>query len=133
MKNYKKYYILAAPPEEVYMALTNELTLTLWTGAPAVMKAEPGTEFSLWDESIVGKNLSFIENKEIVQQWYFGEHEDSIVTIKLHPHKKGTSVELIHTNIPDEDYENITDGWNEDYFGSLIDFYYEPPEKQSSK
>lgn len=124
MKDYKKYYIINATPEEVYLALTNELTLTLWTGAQAKMVAEVGGEFSLWEDSIVGKNLVLEENKKIVQQWYFGDQpEDSIVTIKLHQHKRGTSVELIHTNIPEEDYENITDGWNTDYFGSLIDFY----------
>lgn len=123
MKDYKKYYIITASPEEVYLALTNELTLTLWTGAKAQMVAEAGTEFSLWEDSIVGKNLSFEENKKIVQQWYFDQEEESIVTIKLHPHKRGTSVELLHSNIPEEDYENITDGWNTDYFGSLIDFY----------
>jgi len=126
MKNYKKYYLIPATPEEVYLALTTEITLALWTGSEAKMIAEPGTEFSLWEDSIVGKNLDFEKNKKIVQQWYFGEENDeSIVTIKLHPHKQGTSVELIHTNIPDEDYENITDGWNSDYFGSLIDFYSE--------
>jgi len=126
MQDFKKYYIIPASPEEVYLALTKEQTIELWTGAPAEMVAEPGTEFSLWDESIVGKNISFEENKKIVQQWYFGEeNEESIVTIKLHPHKQGTSAELIHTNIPEEDYDNITEGWNEDYFGSLIDFYSE--------
>ncbi len=126
MKDYKKYYIVPASPEEVYKALTIEPTIELWTGAKAQMSAEPDTEFSLWDESIVGKNIAFEENKKIVQQWYFGEEsDDSIVTIKLHEHKQGTSVELIHTNIPDEDYDNITEGWNTDYFGSIIDFYSE--------
>lgn len=126
MKDYKKYYIVPASPEEVYKALTIEPTIELWTGAKAQMLVEPDTEFSLWDESIVGKNIAFEENKKIVQQWYFGEeNDDSIVTIKLHPHKQGTSVELTHTNIPDEDYDNITDGWNTDYFGSIIDFYSE--------
>lgn len=129
MKTYKKYYIVPATPPEVFLALTNPLTLTLWTGSPAVMEKEVNSEFSLWDESIVGKNLSFTQDKEIVQQWYFGDHEPSIVTIKLHPHKRGTSVELTHTNIPPEDYQNITSGWDEDYFGALIDFYTEPPEK----
>jgi uncharacterized protein YndB with AHSA1/START domain len=124
MKDFKKYYIITATPEEVYLALTNELTITLWTGAKAEMVAEAGTEFSLWEDSILGKNIAFEENRKIVQQWYFGDRsEESIVTIKLHPHKRGTSVELTHVNIPEEDYENITDGWNTDYFGSLIDFY----------
>jgi uncharacterized protein YndB with AHSA1/START domain len=124
MKDYKKYYIIPATPEEVYIALTNPFTLQLWTGEKADMSTEPGSEFSLWDGSIAGKNLEFEEGKKIVQQWYFGDQpEESVVTIKLHPHKNGTSAELRHTNIPDNDYEDIVDGWDNTYFAYLIDFY----------
>jgi activator of HSP90 ATPase len=124
MKDYKKYYLLGAPPEEVYHALTIPATIQLWTGEPAEMSLEPGSEFSLWEGSIVGKNIEFEPGKKIVQQWYFGEQsEASIVTIVLHPHKQGTSVELTHTNIPDDDYEDIVQGWDESYFGSLQEFY----------
>lgn len=126
MKDYKKYYIIPATPEDVYRALTIELTIELWTGSPATMIAEPDTEFELWDGSICGRNIEFEQDKKIVQEWYFGETEHpSIVTIKVHPHKKGTSVELVHTNIPDEAYEDITTGWDEDYFGALAEFYEE--------
>jgi uncharacterized protein YndB with AHSA1/START domain len=124
VKDYKKYYLIAAPPEEVYLALTLPATLQLWTGEPAEMSTEPGSEFSLWDGSIVGKNIEFVESKKIVQQWYFGEQaEPSIVTIILHSHATGTSAELRHTNIPDSDYDDIVEGWNESYFGSLQEFY----------
>lgn len=126
MKDFKKYYILPASPEEVYTAITNPLTIELWTGESAVMSTEPNTEFSLWDESISGKNLEFEPNKKIVQQWYFGDREPaSIVTIKLHQHEDGTSVELRHTNIPLEDYEDIVEGWTESYFGSLQEYFDE--------
>lgn len=126
MKDYKKYYLIPAPPEDVYLALTNPLTIQLWSGEVAEMAAVPDTEFSLWEGSIVGKNLEFVPNKKIVQQWYFGEQEEeSIVTIKLHPDPIGTSVELRHTNIPDEDYNDITEGWDSIYFGALIEFYEE--------
>ncbi len=124
MKDFKKYYIISAAPEEVYLALTTPVTIHLWSGEPAEMSTEPGSEFSLWDGSITGKNISFEEGKKIVQQWYFGDQQEaSIVTIKLHPHAQGTSVELRHTNIPDDDYEDIVDGWNTVYFASLQDFY----------
>lgn len=126
MKDYKKYYMITAPPEDLYMALTNPTTIQLWTGDEAEMCTEPNSEFSLWNGSIVGKNLEFEPNKKIVQQWYFDEQvELSIVTIILHEHKQGTSVELRHTNIPDQDYQNITHGWDDMYFGSLIEFYQE--------
>lgn len=123
MKNYKKYFIIPAPPEEVYQALTNPLTIEMWSGEEATMSTEPGSEFSLWTESIVGKNIEFVENKKIVQQWYFNQVEESIVTIKLHADGSGTSVELHHTNIPDDDYENITEGWREAYMGSLQEYF----------
>ena len=124
MKDYKKYFIIPATPEELYAALTNPATITLWTGEPAVMSTEPNSEFSLWDESITGINLEFETGKKIVQQWDFGDQEPpSIVTIKLHAHAQGTSVELRHINIPDEAYDDMVAGWNENYFGALMEFY----------
>jgi activator of HSP90 ATPase len=125
LKDYKKYYTINATPDQVYLALTTETTLHLWTGEIAVMKAEPGTEFSLWEGSIVGKNLEFEPAKKIVQQWYFGEEgEPSIVTIKLHPvGETETSAELRHTNIPDAEFDDIAEGWNNVYFASLQEFY----------
>lgn len=124
MKDFKKYYSIPATPEEVYMAITNPVTIELWTGEVAEMSTEPGTEFSMWDGSIVGKNIEFEPNKKVVQQWYFeGQSDNSIVTIKLHDDKQGTSAELRHTNIPDDDYNDIVDGWNDSYFGGLIDFF----------
>lgn len=126
MKDFKKYYIIPAEPEEVYTALTNPFTIELWSGYKAVMNAEPNTEFSLWEGDISGKNISFEENTKIIQEWYFGEQvEKSIVTIKLFENKKGTQVELNQTNIPDNDFENITEGWNEYYFGAIKEFFEE--------
>ena len=126
MKDFKKYYIIPAPPEEVYLALTNPTTILLWTGEEAKMSTEPGSEFSLWGESIVGRNIEFVESKKIVQQWYFdGQAEESIVTILLHDHKQGTSVELKHTNIPEDEFNDFVEGWDESYFGSLQEFFEE--------
>jgi activator of HSP90 ATPase len=124
MKNIKKYYLIPAEPQELYIALTNPVTIQLWTGEEAEMSTVPGSEFSMWGGSIAGKNVEFTEGKKIVQQWYFGDQpEESMVTIILHPDKHGTSAELRHTNIPDGDYEDIAEGWDNAYFGSLIDFF----------
>lgn len=124
MKDIKRYYTVQAEPNDVFNALTNKRMLEIWTGEAVEMGLEPGSEFSLWGGSISGINLEIEENKKIVQQWFFDEEgEKSIVTMKIHPHKKGTSVELKHTNIPDEAYENISDGWDEDYFGALSELF----------
>jgi activator of HSP90 ATPase len=126
MKDFKKYFIINTEPEILYNALTNAATIQLWTGEPAIMEPIEGTEFSLWSDSICGKNISFEPGRKIVQEWYFGEQEEpSIVTIILHKDKSKTSAELRHTNIPDEDFEDIVAGWVENYFGSLMEFYEE--------
>ena len=126
MKTYRKQYYIPAPPSLVYRALTHPVTLQLWTGEPAIMSTEPGSEFSLWDGSIAGKNISFEEDKKIEQEWYFGDQtEPSVVTILLSPRGDGTSVDLTHTNIPDEDFGEFITGWDQNYFGLLKEFYRE--------
>ncbi|MDA3952590.1 MAG: SRPBCC domain-containing protein [Bacteroidales bacterium] len=124
MKDFKKYFVIHAEPEEVFYALTNPFTIELWSGFPATMNTEVGTEFSLWEGDITGKNLEIISNTKIVQEWYFGDQsEKSIVTLKIFENKRGTQLEVIHTNIPDENYENIVEGWNEYYIGAIIAFF----------
>lgn len=124
MKDYKNYYVVKAEPEVLFVALTNAATIQLWSGEPAIMSTEPGSEFSLWEGSITGKNISFKPSKKIVQEWYFGDQETpSVVSIILHAHKQGSSVELRHSNIPETEYDDIIQGWNDVYFASLINFY----------
>jgi uncharacterized protein YndB with AHSA1/START domain len=125
MKDYKKYYIVNETPDQVYLALTNPLTIMLWTGAEAEGTDIEGSDFSMMGGAIEGKILELTPGKKIVQQWYFGEQEEpSIVTILLHLQGQATSVELRHSNIPDEDFDDITDGWNNVYFADLQDFYF---------
>ncbi|MBN1927848.1 MAG: SRPBCC domain-containing protein [Prolixibacteraceae bacterium] len=124
MKEIKRYYTLQASPADVYNALTNQVMIEIWTGEKAEFRPEPGFEFSLWDGEIVGKNIEFEQGRLIRQVWYFDDIE-SPVTIKLYPDKKSTSVELHQQNIPDEAFENISDGWDIDYFGSLEELFNE--------
>lgn len=124
MKDFKKYFIIPASPEEVYAALTIPLSIRLWTGEPAEMSTVPGSEFSLWGGSITGINLEFVPDHKLVQQWSFGDQQEpSIVTIKLHPHKHGTSMEVVHTGIPDDAFEDISEGWVHSYAASLEEFF----------
>lgn len=127
MRDYKEYFIIPAEPGELYIALSNTATIRLWTGEEAIMSEEPGSEFSLWEDAIAGRNISFEKGKSIVQEWYFGDEQPtpSIVTMRLHAHKAGTSFEVRQTNIPDEAYDEIVEGWREVYIASLLDFYVE--------
>jgi len=120
-----KFYVnVFGTPEEVYRALTIPLSIQLWTGEAAEMSTEPGSEFSLYNGNICGKNLEFEENKKIVQEWYFGEQDEpSIVTYKMHPDKKGTSLEVRQTNVPDEIAEEFKSGWENELLPDLQEFF----------
>lgn len=124
MKELRKYYRIKGTPEEIYAALVNPFSITLWTGSEAVMKEEEGSEFSLFDGDIVGKNLRFEKNRFIEQEWYFGEQDEkSMVSITLRPDRHFTRIELHHTNIPDEAFEDMAYGWDSYYFGALKEFF----------
>ena len=126
MKDYKKYFKIKAEPEDVYACLTNQFTIELWSGYPAKFEATEGTEFELWGGDITGKILKIEPEKLIVEQWYFdGQEEPSIVTIKLHEAGSNVSVELHHTNIPDDVYDEFVNGWEEYFFGAIKAFLEE--------
>jgi uncharacterized protein YndB with AHSA1/START domain len=124
MKTIKQHYFINATPEEVFSAITNPFTIELWSGYPARMEAKEGTEFSIFDGDITGRNIKITENSQLIQEWYFGETpEESIVTIDLKSHKLGTKVHLEHTNVADDEVEEFTRGWNEYYWGGIQDFF----------
>jgi activator of HSP90 ATPase len=123
MKNYKKYFKIKAEVEDVYACLMNPVTIELWSGYPAKISEEAGSGFELWGGDITGKVLSVEPMKKIEQEWFFGDQpEPSIVTIKLHTDKNFVSVELRHTNIPDDVYKEFEEGWEENFFGAIKTF-----------
>ena len=123
MKNLKQTIHIKASREDIFNALTNPLTIELWTGYRAVMEPVPDSEFSMFEGDITGRNLQIVQDSKIKQEWYFGDQEKpSIATISLKDDKSGTRVELDHTNIPDEAHENIEYGWKHYYFEALKKF-----------
>jgi len=124
MQEFHRYYRIKGTPSELYAALTNPFSITLWTGGEAVMQEETGTTFTLFDGDIEGVNLAFEKDHKIVQEWFFGNQpEKSIVTITLRPDRHYTKIELLHTNIPDDAYEDMSHGWDVYYFGGLKEFF----------
>ncbi len=123
MKEFNFNYNISASQEEVFNALTNSFQIELWTGYPAEMDDKVGTIFSLWEGDITGCNLEVVKDYKLVQEWFFGETEHpSIVTILLKKSGKDTRIELNHTNIPDDAYEEIVEGWEEYYLASMKNF-----------
>jgi activator of HSP90 ATPase len=124
MKTFKKVFRINAEPSDVYSAITNPFTIELWSGYPAEMSTDPGSEFSLWEGDITGKNIEFIQDRKVVQQWYFGDQvEESVVTITIAPDRENSTVTVEQTNIPDDEFDGIAEGWREYYIGAIMSFF----------
>lgn len=113
-------YEIAATPAQVFAALTKADVIQKWSGAPAQIDAQPGTEFVLFGDNIVGKNIEVVPNKKLVQDWVEKSWETrSKVTFTLKESKGGTTVDILHEGVPDAAVENISGGWK-DYFMAPI-------------
>jgi activator of HSP90 ATPase len=124
MKTFRKTFKINTETSDIYSAITNPYTIELWSGYPAIMSTEPGSEFSLWEGDITGRNIEFIPDKKVIQEWYFGDqHEKSIVTITIIPDRESSMVTVEHTNIPDGEFDDIAEGWREYYIGAIADFF----------
>ncbi len=120
MKNLKKTIHIKVPREEVYNAITNHLTIELWSGYKAIMENTTETEFSMFDGDITGTIKTLDPPSLLEQIWDFGAQEkDSLVRIELFEESGKTRIEISHSDIPDKAFENIETGWKEYYLGAL--------------
>lgn len=125
-----KEYVIAAPPEAVWAALTEPAVIERWGGGPAIMAAEPGFAFSLWGGDIHGKVLEVEPGRSMLQQWFGGDWDSPSVarfSLSAEPNV-GTRLELENRGVPDDEAEDIDSGWDDDYLGPLKEFLEEPPE-----
>jgi uncharacterized protein YndB with AHSA1/START domain len=120
VKNLRKTIHIKVPREEVFNAISNPLTIELWTGYEALMETSPGSEFSMFDGDITGHIQEVDPPSLMVQVWDFGDQEEeSVVRFELFDEAGKTRLELSHTNIPDEAFHNIVTGWKDYFLGAL--------------
>lgn len=113
-------YEIQATPAEVFEALTNADVIQKWSGAPARIDAQPGTEFVLFGDNIVGKNIEVVPNKKLVQDWAEKSWDTrSKVTFTLKGNNGGTTVDILHEGVPDAAMEAISGGWNDYFMGPI--------------
>lgn len=116
-------YVINAPKEVVWSALTDPKHIEEWSNAPATMDDQEGTSFKLWNGDVHGKNIEVMAPDELVQEWYGGKWEKpSTVTLTLSTSNGKTTVHLLQEDIPEDEFESIEDGWKEYYFEPLKEY-----------
>jgi activator of HSP90 ATPase len=116
----KQKYLIKAPVEDVWEALTNPDIIDKWGGGPSKFDKRIGGNFSFWGGDIWGKNMEIIDKKKLVQEWFGGDWpKPSIATFKIMGDGKITMVELLHKNVPRSEEADFADGWKRYFLGEI--------------
>ncbi len=116
----KQRYLINAPVEDVWEALTNPAIIDKWGGGPSKFEKRVGGKFSFWGGDIWGKNIEIIDKRKLVQEWFGGDwSKPSIVTFKIRGAGGKTEVQLQHMDVPESEEFDFADGWKRYFLGEI--------------
>jgi activator of HSP90 ATPase len=119
--------ILPVGPEKLYRAWLDSAEHTAFTGGAAIIEPQVGGAFSAWDGYIQGVTLVLEPYRRIVQTWRTTEFPeasaDSRLEVLLEEVEAGTKLTLIHSEIPAGQGEDYRQGWVENYFNPMEEYF----------
>lgn len=115
-------------PHEVYEAIMDPAKHSEFTGSEVQISRKVGGKFSVYGGDIEGVNLELIPDKKIVQTWRYSDWPEghySTATFNLEEVETGTRLTFVQTGVPEEQYQDIADGWR--------DYYWTPMKEMLNK
>ena len=120
-KNIRQTVTLKAAPHEVYEILMDQKKHAKLVGSEASISRKSGGKFVIYGGDVEGKNLELVPDQKIVQTWRYNDWPAghySMITFQLAPTANGARLTFTQTDIPEDKYEDIKQGW--------IDYYWTP-------
>ena len=121
-KNLQQIITIKAGPHDVYEALMDSKKHSEFTESKAEISRDIGGKVTAFDNWASGKNIELVQDKKIVQTWR-GEDwpKDHYSTIKFELTQDGdiTILDFTQTDIPEELFEDIEQGWKDYYWDKL--------------
>ena len=121
-KNIQQEVFINASPTEIYNALMDSKIHSQFTEDVAEIGKSVGEKFSAFNGYATGENLVLKPNELIKQTWRASDWPNghySIVKFELSPKNEGTILVFNQTDIPADQYEDISNGWHEYYWKPL--------------
>jgi len=90
------------------------------TGAPVTIAPRPGAPFRAFDGRLTGTILHLAPKRLIVQTWRSANFPagalDSVLVLSFWSEAGGSRIELVHVNVPEEDFAGVSHGWERYYW-----------------
>ncbi len=111
---------LPAPPERLYDMYLDAEIHGAFTGAPVEIEPRAGAAFRAFNGALTGTVLHVAPKRLIVQAWrsinWPAGAIDSTLTLSFWPEGDGGRIELVHANVPEEDFAGVSHGWEKYYW-----------------
>lgn len=111
---------LPAPPDRLFEMYLDTASHASITGLPATIEPHAGGVFRAFDGMLSGKILHIEAKSLIVQTWRSANWPltdmDSVLTLSFWPAEDGARIELVHANVPEEDFAGVSQGWEKYYW-----------------
>ena len=112
--------VLPAPPESLLEMYLDPAAHEAFTGAPVTIGAEKGDGFSAFGGALSGSMLAVVRPSLIVQSWrstqFKADDPDSTLILTSTAEGQDGRIDLVHLDVPDHDYEGVTQGWENYYW-----------------
>lgn len=112
--------VLAALAESLFDTYLDPAAHAAVTGAPVVIGSESGEEFRAFDGMLTGAMLAVVKPRLIVQSWrsahFRTDDPDSTLILSFSAEGDEGRIDLIHLDVPDHDYDGVTNGWETHYW-----------------
>jgi Activator of Hsp90 ATPase homolog 1-like protein len=111
---------LGASPRALFGMYMDPATHAEITGAPVVIAAAAGSPFRAFEGSLSGAMLAVVAPVLIVQSWrsvkFADADPDSTLILGFSPDGDGGRIDLVHLDVPEHDYQGVTEGWEKFYW-----------------
>lgn len=121
-KTIRQTVTFKASPHEVYEALMDSEKHSEFTGSEAKISRDVGGKFTIYGGEIEGENLYLVQDQKIVQSWRYSDWPEghySKATFSLKKSDGGTTLTFTQTGVPEDKYEDISQGWHDYYWGPM--------------
>ena len=111
---------LPATPDKLFDMYLDAEAHAAFTGFPVTIAARAGAPFRAFNDMLSGTIIHVAPKRLIVQTWRSANWPataiDSVLTLSFWPEKDGARIELVHVNVPEEDFTGVSQGWEKYYW-----------------